>query len=338
MHRMVEGTQFPSFWRLIEKMKSLLAILFVPLVAGAAILPETIGSYHRVSGSTPELTDRPVWNDFGLKESEAISYEDGKAKFTATAYRLQDTTGALAAFDWQRPDKSKPSKAAPLAAETADGLVLVEGNYLLSFEGHKPVAEELDEVRKNLKNVDRTSLPTLAGYLPGDDLVRNSERYITGPASLQKFAPAIPPSVAAFHLGAEAQYGLFSSPKGDTALVIFDYPTPQIAMQRAPEFQKLPGAIVKRSGPLVAVTLSPADPDLAEKLLSQVKYEASVVLQEHIPTRKDNIADLVLNAFLLTGILLCFILVGGLGVGLWRVWLRRGNRDPDADTVISLHL
>jgi hypothetical protein len=319
-------------------MKSLLLCLAVPLLASAAILPDTIGAYHRVSAAKPDLADRPVWNDYVLKDYETVSYENGKDKFTAIAYQLQDTTGALAAFDWQRPDKSKPSNAAPLAAETADQLMMVEGNYLLVFDGHKPSAEEIAQIREALKNVDRTSLPTLPHYLPSDELVRNSERYITGAASLQKFAPNIPPSVAAFRMGAEAQYGLFSSPKGETAMLIFDYPTPQIAMQRIVEFQKIPGAVAKRSGPLVAVTVSPADPDLAEKLLSQVRYLADVTLQEHIWTKKDNIGDLVINAFILTGILLCFIIVGGLGVGLWRVWLRRGNRDPDADTVISLHL
>ena len=42
-------------------------------------------------------------------------------------------------------------------------------------------------------------------------------------------------------------------------------------MQRVLEFQKLPDAVAKRSGPLVAVVLAPKDPDYAENLLSQVR-------------------------------------------------------------------
>ncbi len=57
-------------------------------------------------------------------------------------------------------------------------------------------------------------------------------------------------------------------------MAIFNYPTPQIAMQQVPDFEKLPGAMAKRSGPLVAVVLSPADPDFAERLLAQVRYQA----------------------------------------------------------------
>src|SRR5208283_6226332 len=103
--------------------------------------------------------------------------------------------------------------------------------------------------------------------------------------------------VAAFHLSAEAQFGVFQSPKGPLALTIFRYPTNQIAMLKIGEFEKLPGAVAKRSGPLVAVILSPADPDQAERLLSQVRYQAEITDDQYVPQRKDNIGDLVINAF-----------------------------------------
>src|SRR4029077_14634320 len=94
------------------------------------------------------------------------------------------------------------------------------------------------------------------------------------------------------------------------------YPTPQIAMQKETDFRGIPGGnIVKRSGPLVAVVLTPPDPDAAERLLSQVKYQASVTLDQWVPSHKDNIGNLVINAFVLIGILLAFALVSGLGFG-----------------------
>src|ERR1019366_158783 len=137
-------------------------------------------------------------------------------------------------------------------------------------------------------------------------------RYITGPASLAKFFPGIPPSVAAFHYGAEGQMGVFHSTKGDLGMVIFSYPTPQIAMQKEIDFRGIPGGnLVKRSGPLVAVVLNPTDPDAAERLLSQVKYQASVTLDQWVPSHRDNIGNLVINAFVLIGILLGFSVVSG---------------------------
>ena len=317
--------------------KFLLALL-LPALAQAAIWPDAIGAYHRTASSKPALADAPIWDEYGLRESETATYENGPAKFTATAWRLQDPTGALAAYDWQRPAGSEPSKVAALAAETAGSLLLVHGNYVLSFSGYKPTTPELDPVVESLRNVDTSSLPALPGYLPSRDLVPGSERYITGPASLRKFNPGIPPSAAAFHLGAEAQLGVFPGPKGETVLTIFNYPTHQIAMQQAADLGKIPGAVVKRSGPLVAVILSPPDPDTAERLLAQVRFQAEVTRDEYVPTLRDNIGNLVVNAFILTGLLLAFCLVSGLAVGGSRAFLRRFRKGEDPDALITLHL
>jgi len=317
-------------------MKFFLLSLILTSLAPASTLPDSIGAYHRTSVSRPPLDDQAVWKEWGLQNAETAAYENGKAKFQATAYQLQDTTASLAAFYWLRPAKSTPSGVANLAVETPTSLLLVHGNYLLNFEGYKPTLPELDAAAGELKNVDRTALPTL--YLPSGNLVPNSERYIIGPATLQKFSPGIPPSVAAFHLGAEAESAVFHSSRGDNQVLVFNYPTWAISQQRAAEFGKLPGAVVKRSGPLVAVTLNPPDPDLAENVLGQIAFKADVTLQEHVPTLRDNIGNLVINAFILIGILLCFALVSGLAVGGVRAWMRRGKENPDADTLISLHL
>ena len=319
-------------------MRLLLATLLLPALAGAAILPDAIGDYHRSANSQPALSDQAVWDEYGLKESEAATYQSGAGKFTLTVWRLQDTTGALAAFQWQRPRESTPASGTMLAAETPTSLLAVHGNYLLAFAGYKPAAEELTGLFGSLANVDSTSLPALSGFLPSGALVPNSERYVTGPASLQKFDPAIPPSVAAFRLGAEAQLGVFHSAKGDMTLAIFNYPTHQIAMQQVAAFEKLPGAAAKRSGPLVAVVMSPADPDFAERLLAGVRYQAEITRDEYVPTRRDNIGVLFLNVFVLIGILLGFAVVSGLAVGGVRTFLRRLRKGAEPEPMILLHL
>ena len=319
-------------------MRLLFAAVLLPALACAAILPDAIGPYRKTASPPVTLSDRPIWQEYGLKSSEAGAYEGEGKQFTVTAHQLGDTTGAMAVFDWQRDPKAAPSKVASLAAETADSLLFVHGNYLLAFNGYKPSTPELDAVVASLKNIDTTTLPSLPGFLPSGDMVPNSERYIMGPAGLQKFDPGIPPSVAAFHLGVEAQFGVFHSPKGDIALAIFNYPTHQIAMRKIAEFSQLPGAVAKRSGPLVAVILSPADPDAAERLLAQVRYEAAVTLSEYVPTRRDNIGNLVINAFVLIGILLTFSLVAGLFVGGFRAVLHLGRKGQEPDPMITLNL
>ena len=103
-------------------------------------------------------------------------------------------------------------------------------------------------------------------------------------------------------------------------------------------FEKLPGAVAKRSGPLVAVILSPPDPDAAERLLAQVRYQAEITEDEYVPTRRDNIGNLVINAFVLTGILAAFCIVAGLCAGGVRAMMRHGKKGDELDPMILLHL
>ncbi len=320
-------------------MRFLLSICALAATASAAILPEAIGPYHRAAVSHPAISDRALWDEYGLKEAETARFENEGTRFTVTAYRLLDTTGSMAAFQWQRPAESKPSKIAPMAAETPDSLLAVHGNYVIAFTGYKPSADEWKELSDGLKNVDTTPLPVLPGYLPAEGLATNSERYVTGPVGLEKFAPSISPSVAGFHYGAEAQTGVFHSPKGDVRLAVFNYPTHQIAMLKAPEFEKLPGgALVKRSGPLVAVALAPPDGDYAERLLSGIRYQAQVTRDEYVPTHRDNIGWVVVSIFVLIGLLVGASVVSGVVWGAVRTILRRGKPVPESEEMITLHL
>jgi hypothetical protein len=112
----------------------------------------------------------------------------------------------------------------------------------------------------------------------------------------------------------------------------------EMARDRLPFFQKVPGAVVKRSGPLVAVALNPASADDAERLLARIRYQAEVTLPEHVATLKDNPANLFLNIFILCLVLAGFCIVSGLVVGGLRVLLRRSGASGDGDNMISLHL
>ncbi|MGB9605771.1 MAG: DUF6599 family protein, partial [Bryobacteraceae bacterium] len=295
---------------MLRRLSGALILLLVgwslPLPGQSTLWPDQFGRFEKVGSKPVVLTDQAVWDEYGFQQAEEADYLSGGERFRARAYRLKDPTGALAAFQWLRPAKSQPSKLGSLAAETADGAVLAYGNYVFDFRGYKPQVPELEALFERLPRLDQSATPTLPGYLPAGNLIANSERYVVGPESLAKFAPGIPPSMAAFHLGAEAQIGRYRCPKGEMRLAIFSYPTPQLARERAEAFRGLAGAMVKRAGPLVAVVLSPPDPDAAERLLAAVRYEASVSLSQYVPTRRDLWWDLILNIFLLIGLLLLF--------------------------------
>lgn len=312
-----------------------LTLLIGGLPAWAGIWPDQLGGCAKGGSKPTALADRALWDEYGLLQAEQAEYAGCANRFQVEVYRFKDSTGAMAAFQWHRPADGRASKLAPLSVETANGALLVYHNYLLRFTRWKPAANDLPPLLGALRDVNQSPLPTLQDYLPAGNLVPGSERYVLGPVGLEKFESRVPPSVAAFHLGAEvcvAQYRTKSEP---LKIAIFSYPTPQIARQRLAAFEKLPGAMAKRSGPLVTAILSPSDPDEAERLLAGVRYQATITLSERMPTWRDNVGDLLINIFMLIGLLLGVFLVVGLVFGFLKRWLGWGS---SKEPMILLHL
>src|SRR5260370_7134552 len=81
------------------------------LLASAAILPDQIGSAHRLSAQPAAIdpADRPLWDEFGLQESEQADY----GAFTVTAWRFRDSTGAFAPRQWHPPSQIRTAHLSP---------------------------------------------------------------------------------------------------------------------------------------------------------------------------------------------------------------------------------
>ncbi|HEY7335829.1 MAG TPA: hypothetical protein VH639_13160 [Bryobacteraceae bacterium] len=270
-------------------------------------------------------TDGALYQEYGFQEAEKADFGAQNGHFQATAWRFNDSTGAMAFLQ---------------SIQSSDGSVFSHGNYVFQFLGGQPAKDDLDAFYLDLPLFETSALPVLPTYLPRQDLIRNSERYILGPISLERYFPQVSPSMAAFHLGTEAQVGKYMTPKGVMAMGIFNYPTPAIAMDRYKDFQTIQGAVVKRAGPMVALTVQPPDPDAAERVLAQVVYNVNLTWNETIggPTVKDS-AKMVLTIVGLAGIILLMCLIAGVGFGTFRVVLRKlGWQGPENDRMIVLHL
>jgi hypothetical protein len=308
-------------------------ILLLAAGARAAVWPDQIGEYKKASSKPVVVEDQALWDEYGLKLTEQAEYTAGAKHFTGTAYRFQDSTGAFGAFEWQRPAASRPSKLGDAGAETREGVWFVFGNFLFRLEGWKPPQlDDLSAVLAHLPGLDQSPLPPV--HLPDRGLEANSERYVIGPVGLERFEKGVQPAVAAFSLGAEVEIGQYDTAGGRMQLAVFSYPTPQIAIQQVRQFQSIPGAMAKRAGPMVAAILDPQDPNAAERLLALVRYNGVVTEDERIPTARDNVAELLLTIFSLTGIVLVLCLVGGLAVAV----LRRLGWGTSGDPMTLLHL
>ncbi len=325
-------------------LRIVIGFLFAVGLSRGAIFPDTIGEFQKNAPKTVSIRDQTLDEEYGFEATEAAAFKApdkaAEKNFVATAWRFRDSTGAMAFFQQHRPSGASPAKLTQLSVATSDGVILAYGNYVFQFTGAVPPAADLNQLYTQLPRLEQSPLPALIGFLPSEGLIPNSERYVLGPVSLKLFESRIAPSVAAFHLGSEGQLGKYQTPKGPMTLSIFNYPTPNIARERAEEFQKIPGAVAKRTGPLVAVIIEPPDADAAEKVLSQVRYEANLIWNEKVPGNPGKqISSLFFNVMLLAGIVGLMGLAAGAGLGAFRVGLRKlGWKSADADAMTTLHL
>jgi hypothetical protein len=323
------------------------AFLFLlPALAFSAILPDTIGEWKRGDVTAAPAPDAKVWQEYGLEESENAPYTGAASKkFSITAYRFSDSTGAFAAWIGSRPPEAKKVETDGIGVETATDRYIAVGNLLLIFHDYKPNKEELAHVFLTAPHYNHSPLPTLPGYLP-PGAVPNSEKYILGPESLARYAGVISPSTAAFHFSSEAESADYDAPasakgavKGArTTIVVFNFPGIEMAQKQYPAFASIPGTVAKRSGPLVAIALHPVNPDEAERLLAQVRYQAEVTMAEPPPSLKNNAGNLLLNIAVLCGVLIALCLAGGLAFGGMRYVFRRADSAGGGEEMISLHL
>jgi hypothetical protein len=288
--------------------------------AYAAVWPQQIGknalkSEHGVQVSA----DRGLWDEFGLEAATRADY----GAFQATAYRFKDGTDAFAAKQW-------------LAG--SDPNATLAGNFVITCEGRCPPSKELADLPLEGKRHGET--PLIWAYMPSHGRVTGSERYALGPVGLKAFAPQIPAAVAAFQFSTEVATAKYKTSKGDEQLILFYFPMPQVARKQVAEVEKLPGALVKRSGSLLAVVLGAPDPAVAESLLAQINYQAQVSWDEQPPPKvtAQSLASMVLTIFQLAGVLILFCLFAGLGfAGIKEARKRLGHQSADG-TMIVLHL
>ena len=93
----------------------------------AALLRGQFAGFSKSATETPALSDKSLWDEYGLLQTEQAEYVSGNKRCDLTAWRFKDSTGAYGAFEWQRPANSWQSKTAALAAETKDEMVVAAG-------------------------------------------------------------------------------------------------------------------------------------------------------------------------------------------------------------------
>lgn len=328
----------------VQKMSRRLTplLLLASLCLPAAILPEGIELHTRMTVTPITPAPAAIWRELGFQEAEKASYKGAKQEFIVSAWRVADSTAAQAAFQLLRPATAKPSKRTKLAAQTGSSLLLAIGNYVLQFDGFEPEEETLVQLQLHMPRFENSSLPVLPGFVPAEDRVPNSERYILGPATLEASDPSIPPSAAGFHFGTEGQSARFRDRDGEVKMVLFSYPNHHIARERLEAFRQIPTLTARRSGPLLAVVTKSPNPDATERVLAMVRYEANITLNQASDQQPavQTMAEVVVSALKLSGILILFCALAGFGFAGFRQLSRKfsGAKPGEDSGMIRLHI
>jgi hypothetical protein len=322
-------------------LRQLVLLSLIALTVGSpawpAIWPEEFFGYKRVSVAPASPGEAPIWEEYGFDEGETARYElDGK-QFSGTAFRFRDATSAMAVFQWQQPAGAEPAELTALSVQWDSGVYFAHGNYVFRFEGFKPSTEQVVGQLLIVPMLEQSPLPTWVEFIPVDGRLPGSQKFVIGPEGLEQFESRIPPSVAGFHYGPEIQISEFGSPAGPLKMAVLNYPTPHIARERLAEFRMLDGALVKRTGSMLAVVFDPVDPEAAQKLLSLVDYRPNITWDQYSFRSEPTLVEIVLTAFLFLGLLFSLsIIFGALFGGL--KFLGWGKRGREEEAMVALHL
>lgn len=332
--------------------------------ASTAVLPQAFAGWQLSqpahSSSDPAAADpvnATLLKEYGFTDFESATYtrDDGR-KLAVKAARFEDATGAYGAFTCYRASDMQNQEIGTKGASLNQRVLFFRDNILIdaNFEHLSAMsAAELRELSDDLPRPQGSSanLPVLLKYLPAKYFVNNTTKYLVGPIGLEKAAAPLPASYVDFSKGAEVLMGNYHTSDGDATLMLIDYPTPQLAkaqldaIQSAQLSHQLGDAQIgiRRTGPIVVLISGQLGSD-ANALLSSVNYDADVTWNQNTYfSRRDNAANLIVAAILLTAILCGLAVLFSIGFGGFRILVQRlfPNKvfgRPEHLEIIAMHL
>lgn len=307
-----------------------------------------------------------VLKEYGFQRFEKANYarDDGR-KLTVKAAVLEDASGAYGAFTYYRDPEMIEEKIGGQGCSLGNRVLFFQGNVLVDAVFDKLSAMSAAELRDLAGMLPKpvgsaAKLPTLRNYLPARGYEKNTEKYVMGPAALDRMNAPLASSMVDFKSDTEVVLGKYSAAAGDATLMLIEYPTPQLAAEKLRQIDGVhqttaqqPGVasildvgpfFARRTGPIVVIAAGPLSYREAQEMMEAISYDADVTWNQNTyVSRRDNLANLLFNVILLCGIVIGLALVVGVGFGGVRILLKRlfpGRvfDRPEEMEIISLHL
>ncbi len=246
--------------------------------------------------------------------------------------RFRGASGAFGAYSCQRAfaePRAGFARAIPRlnrAWQSPRQWTLLRGRNVVLLRGAWPAHQFQSALRwaAALPRGDaaRDIAPDLPLHLPAPARVAGSLRYGYGPAALASAAPWFPVQAANFPDDPEFAAALYARPRGIAHLLLWSYPTPQIAHAQLQTFRRMwsahPHVFVRRSGTWLIVVRS-SDPSLAHSLLARIHQRVHITWSRIGPSQVILAAELLLSILVFVALLMGASIV----VGILSGWLRR---------------
>ena len=338
------------------------------------ILPDQFAGWQ-LQGKIQTSTDPAIadsTNAIVLKEyrfsdlaSGTYTRDDGRT-LKIRAARFADASGAFGAYTFYLNSSMTKEQIGDQGASLGNRVLFYRGHVLIDaqFSQESPMSgAELRELAGTLPRPEGSTgnLPSFIQFLPRQNYISNTQKYVMGPVALAEQAPPVGAGLVDFGSSAEVTIARYNTPSGEATLMLISYPTPQLAAEHLRKIdgahqlsQQQPAGISiiqgsgtffdKRTGPIVAVATGGISDSDAKALLSKVNYEASVTW--NTPTDSAQVHDLymlILNIVILCAILAGLAIVAGVAFGGVRILVKRLYPDrvfdrPEQMEFISLHL
>ncbi len=314
-------------------------------VQSKTILPDVFAGWQKSPGAQaskdPAAADpvsAKVLTEYGSTDFESATYTRGDRKLTAKAIRFKDASGSYGAFTFYKSPEMQTEKIGDQASSNNNRVLFYKGNVLISADLDKVTPMSAGELRELADDIPPASgqtknLPTLPLFLPRQDYVHNSVKYVVGPQGLTSVGSPLTPQEIDFSSSPEVAVAQYATDGGNATMELIGYPTPAIAGERlkalqtahpevpSPDAQPL---LLKRSGPLLAVVTGPISQQRAKSLIGLVHYDADVTWNQDTGLGKSgNVGSLLVSLVVLTGVILGLALVAGLAFGGLRILSRK---------------
>jgi hypothetical protein len=360
--------------------KVLLAITVICLAAACFpasqqhLLPANVAGWKLVSSSqgknaaSADPANAALLREYGFTESESATYVRAGKKLHVKAASFKDGTGAYGAFTFFVEPGMQKQEIGDQAMSEGEHVLFLRANVLVDAYFDHPTsmsAAELRELAQELPVVQGGAAtgPGVPAYLPEQEMIPGSLRYVVGPVGLAAIGVPLPAQLVDFNQSPEIATAQYRTRWGSATLAIVEYPTPQIAVdhlaavatslgQPANSAQKQATLTLnsndgeltlRRTGPMLVLVKGAITTAEAQALVQSVNYDAQVTWSQPPPVTSQKIGALIVGIFVLIALLIAIFLVvmiffGGAFVVLQKIFPNYRFLPSQKETMIKLNL